>query len=444
MSWKRVKLSEVLKQYRIEHIVQNDKIYKQVSILNNGSVVLRGEKIGKEIGRKRQFVIDIVKYPNTLIFTRQLLLQGSIGLANDEVNQCIVTENMPMFSVDISRVTFNYIGLFIKSDIFKRQVGKIELSGSAQKSIHERTFLNLEIPLPSIQEQNEVVANFSNSNSHIDLLSSELTHQLTLVKKLRQQLLQDAVQGKLVEQNKSRKLSGETGIELLKQIKAEKAKLIAEGKLKKEKPLPPIKPEEIPFEIPENWVWCRLGEICETRLGKMLDGIKNKGELFPYFRNLNVQWYNFELDDVLQMKFQKFELEEYSVKKGDLLICEGGYPGRGAIWESEDESYKFQKALHRVRFYNKIPAKLYLYYLDWICSSGMIAEYTTGSGIQHLTGISLKKMPIPLPPLNEQNRIVEKLDELMQYCNELEESIKESQEQNEKLLQQVLREALRK
>jgi len=84
MSWKTVKISEVLKQYRIEHMVQNDKTYKQVSILNNGNVVLRGEKIGKEIGRKRQFIIDIQKYPNTLIFTRQLLLQGSIGLANQD------------------------------------------------------------------------------------------------------------------------------------------------------------------------------------------------------------------------------------------------------------------------------------------------------------------------------------------------------------------------
>ena len=271
-------------------------------------------------------------------------------------------------------------------------------------------------------------------------ISTELTHQLSLVKKLRQQLLQDAVQGKLVAQNKK----DEPASELLKKIKTEKEKLIAEKKIKKEKELPPIKPEEIPFEIPENWVWCRLGEICNTRLGKMLDGIKNKGELFPYFRNLNVQWYNFELDDVLEMKFEQFELEEYSVKKGDLLICEGGYPGRGAIWDSDDESYKFQKALHRVRFYHNIPSKLYLFYLDLICSNRRITEYTTGSGIKHLTGISLKKMPIPLPPLSEQIRIVQKLNELMQYCNGLEESIKQSALQNEKLLQQVLREALRK
>lgn len=144
MNWKRVKLGKILKQYRIEHWVQNDKTYKQVSILNDGSVVLRGEKSGKEIGRKRQFIIDLDKYPNTLIFTRQLLLQGSIGMASDEVNKCIVTENMPMFSV--KDIEPKYLFIFLKSELFKSQVRGLKTSGTAQKSLHERQFLELEIP----------------------------------------------------------------------------------------------------------------------------------------------------------------------------------------------------------------------------------------------------------------------------------------------------------
>jgi type I restriction enzyme S subunit len=322
----------------------------------------------------------------------------------------------------------------------KDEIVRNTKAGTSKEAIGLGSFGKYELPYFDIDIQIEIKNQFVNSEEIKSSLTTGLTHQLTLVKKLRQQLLQDAVQGKLVGQNKK----DEPASELLKKIKAEKEKLIAEKKIKKEKELPPIKAEDIPFEIPENWVWCRLGEICNTRLGKMLDGTKNKGEYYPYFRNLNVQWYRFELDDVLQMKFEESELEEYSVKKGDLLICEGGYPGRGAIWESEDETFKFQKAIHRVRFYSRIPAKLYLSYLDLICSNGKIKDYLTGSGIQHLTGISLKKMPIPLPPLAEQNRIVQKLDELMQYCSELEASIKQSELQNEKLLQQVLREALRK
>ena len=124
MSWQKVKLKEVLKQYRVQHIVQDDIEYKQVSILNDGSVVLRGSKIGKEIGRKRQFKIDLKTYPNTLIFTRQLLLQGSIGIASDDVNDCIVTENMPMFSIQTDKIDRDFLMLFLKSEVFKSRIRK--------------------------------------------------------------------------------------------------------------------------------------------------------------------------------------------------------------------------------------------------------------------------------------------------------------------------------
>lgn len=360
---------------------------------------------------------------------------GSIGLVTEDFKG-LISPAYVVFKPKPNTIIPELLLKFLKSDEGLRQI-RFYGRGTVRQALRFEDLCYIELSIPDYPEQEKLFKKLINSQDKSKILSTELNHQLSLVKKLRQQLLQDAVQGKLVPQNPN----DEPASELLKRIKA--ALRQAQGK-KKEKELPPIKPEEIPFEIPEGWVWCRLGEICDTRLGKMLDGTKNKGEFHPYFRNLNVQWYRFELDDVLQMKFEPFELEEYSVKKGDLLICEGGYPGRGAIWESEDESFKFQKALHRVRFYKDIPAKLYLFYLDLICSNGRIAEYTTGSGIQHLTGISLKKMPIPLPPLVEQTRIVQKLDELMRYCDELEASIKASAGQNEKLLQQVLREALRK
>ncbi|MBK7805376.1 MAG: restriction endonuclease subunit S [Saprospiraceae bacterium] len=364
---------------------------------------------------------------------------GSIGLVSDETRG-LISPAYVIFKPKPKSIIPELLFKFLKSAEGLRQI-IFYARGTVRQALRFEDLCNIEISIPDYSEQQGLYNKLINSQKSSNILDAELKNQMELLKKLRHQLLQDALQGKLVEQNKKNKPASE----LLKKIKTERLNRDAAlARPKKEKPLPPIKPEEIPFEIPENWVWCRLGEICDTRLGKMLDGTKNKGEYYPYFRNLNVQWYRFELDDVLQMKFEESELEEYSVKKGDLLICEGGYPGRGAIWESEDETFKFQKAIHRVRFYSRIPAKLYLSYLDLICSNGKIKDYLTGSGIQHLTGISLKKMPIPLPPLTEQNRIVQKLDKLMQHCNELEASIKQSESQNEKLLQQVLREALRK
>jgi type I restriction enzyme, S subunit len=100
----------------------------------------------------------------------------------------------------------------------------------------------------------------------------------------------------------------------------------------------------------KGWGAKALGDIADLSLGKMLDKAKNRGELRPYLRNLNVRWFEFDLTDVAEMRFEKHEHERYAAKAGDVLICEGGYPGRAAIWLDETPMY-FQKAVHRVRFY---------------------------------------------------------------------------------------------
>lgn len=433
MSWKKVKLGEFLK-VRDNRFKPNNKDIaglKRIDKIDFSGEIFISDKPSNT---------DMILIKNgDLVISGINVEKGAMAVYTGE-KDITATIHYSSYSFDENKIDIEFLKYFLKSIEFKNAL-KEQVPGGIKTEIKPKHLLPLIVVIPTdIKDQKEVVKILQDRNSNVNAITTELAHQLTIVKKLRQQLLQDAVQGKLVEQS----AKDEPASELLKKIKAEKTKLLKEGRLKKEKELPPIKPEEMPFEIPENWVWCRLGEICNTRLGKMLDRTKNKGELLPYLRNLNVRWYDFNLEDVLEMKFEPFEFEEYSVKKGDLLICEGGYPGRAAIWVLENESYKFQKAIHRVRFYSSIKSKLYLYYLDFICTSGIINEHLTGSGIQHFTGISLKKMPIPLPPLAEQNRIVQKLDELMQYCNELEESIKQSASQNEKLLQQVLREALRK
>ncbi len=232
---------------------------------------------------------------------------------------------------------------------------------------------------------------------------------------LRQSILQAAVQGKLVPQN----VHDEPAVELLKRIRQEKTRLAEEGKIKKEKPLLPITEDEIPFDLPDGWVWCRLGTVADHSLGKMLDSQKNKGVNQKYLRNQNVQWFHFDLLDLKEMKIDQSEQERYSVSKGDLIICEGGYPGTSAIWE-EESSIFFQKALHRVRFFLQGMNYYFHYCLYLSALSGDLNRYYTGSGIQHFTGYSLNRFVFPLPPLSEQQRIVVKLNELMTLCDELE------------------------
>ena len=158
-----------------------------------------------------------------------------------------------------------------------------------------------------------------------------------------------------------------------------------------------------------GWQTKKVSEIAKHSLGKMLDKAKNKGEPKPYLRNLNVRWFDFDLSDVLEMRFLPEEAARYTAVKGDVLICEGGYPGRAAIWE-QDEPIYFQKALHRVRFHEPERNKWFLYYLLSKDLDGSLKSHFNGAGIQHFTGEALAQFEVPLPPLPEQQRIVGLLD----------------------------------
>lgn len=136
---------------------------------------------------------------------------------------------------------------------------------------------------------------------------------------LKNSILQKAIEGKLVEQ-RPEEGSGE---ELYKLIQEEKDKLVKEGKIKKQKALPEIKEEEIPFDISETWKWVRVGMIFQHNTGKALNARNREGRELEYITTSNLFWDRFELDNLKKMYFKETELKKYSVSKGDLLVCEG-------------------------------------------------------------------------------------------------------------------------
>ena len=172
--------------------------------------------------------------------------------------------------------------------------------------------------------------------------------------------------------------------------------------------------------VPSSWKWIKFAGVGEQRLGKMLDAQKNRGESKPYLRNTNLQWMRFALDDLKEMRVEKREEEELRLKYGDLLICEGGEPGRCGIWRDEVPEMYFQKALHRVRPCDAILSEFLALNLQIDCRNDVLAGYFTGATIKHLTGRSLSAYPIPIPPLAEQRRIVSKVDQLMALVDDLE------------------------
>ena len=238
-------------------------------------------------------------------------------------------------------------------------------------------------------------------------------------KKLRQKILDLAIRGKLVPQDPN----DEPASVLLERIKAEKERLIKEGKIKRSKKSASDTShyENWPFEIPENWEWATFGDIADSSLGKMLDKKKVEGIPLCYLRNINVRWGNFDLSDLLEMPFKTEEKDRYSIRKGDLVICEGGEPGRCAIWDN-DTDIMYQKALHRVRPFTGIINQYLSFVLMQYSNSGYLEKFYTGSTIKHLTGESLSSIPVPIPPYNEQQYIVCEIGKWFTIIDSIDES----------------------
>ena len=188
--WPQVELNEVLKQYREEIIVNDNDYYRQITNSKTSGIGIRGSKVGFEIGRKRQFIVNLDKYPNTIIFTRQTLQQDeAIGLAPVEANGCIVTENMPTFSVE--GAIPNYIRYFLKSSIFLKQLQSSSALGTSQKSIHEDIFLKYKIPLPAMPDQKKIVLEIDMVNEDINKLENLINEQDKKINNLIYSLMTD-------------------------------------------------------------------------------------------------------------------------------------------------------------------------------------------------------------------------------------------------------------
>ena len=190
-----------------------------------------------------------------------------------------------------------------------------------------------------------------------------------------------------------------------------------------------------------KWEMVKLGEVAEMCLGKMLDKNKNKGTYQPYLRNVNVRWGGFDLDDLLEMKFEESEQDRYGIRKGDLIMCEGGEPGRCAIWNSDIPNMKIQKALHRIRLNDNVLNK-YVYFLFVLyAQNGVLWKYFTGTTIKHLTGQSLKSVEFSLPPLTEQQRIVQEIESRLSQATASSACIENALQQAEALRQSILKKA---
>ena len=277
------------------------------------------------------------------------------------------------------------------------------------------------VVLPPLVEQKRIVAKIEELLPLVDRYATayEKLEQFNakFPEDMKKSILQYAIQGKLVEQ---RPEEG-TGEELYQQIQTEKQRLIKEGKIKMEKPLPEISEDEVPFEIPDSWRWCYVGDLFNHNTGKAMNSSAKKtdkpGAIRPFITTSNVYWNSFDFSVVKEMFFSDDEVERCTVTKGDILMCEGGaYFGRTAIW-NYDYDICFQNHVHRLRPYQEID--LMFFYHIFFFYKNMNMMKAKGTAMPGLSSITLHQMIIPLPPLAEQKRIIAKLEEILPLCERL-------------------------
>ena len=156
-----------------------------------------------------------------------------------------------------------------------------------------------------------------------------------------------------------------------------------------------------------SWPQLPLDEVADFCLGKMLDQKKNRGQLMPYLANINVRWGEFDLENLREMKFEPGEMDRYGLKHGDIVMCEGGEPGRCAIWKDQVPVMMFQKALHRIRPHACLDSRFLFYSFLKKGRNDELSGLFTGSTIKHLPRDKLARVPIGVPPLPLQQRIAD-------------------------------------
>ena len=295
-----------------------------------------------------------------------------------------------------SIVDTNYIELYIRAILERiKSDARGVIPGISREDI-----LCREILLPPLNEQKRIVLEANKLISIIEKINVDKNELVKAIAAYKLTILQLAITGKLVPQD----LSDEPAIDLLKRVNPNY------------KPCDNRHYENIELSIPEPWCWATVGDVFKHNTGKALNSSNHSGIMMDYITTSNLYWDRFDLSTVKQMPFTEKDLEKCTVTKGDLLICEGGDVGRSAIW-NYNYDIQIQNHIHRLRGKGNICVRYFFYVLMLYKQKNYIGG--KGVAIQGLSSRGLHNLPIPIPPLKEQYRIVETLDNLIAKMNKI-------------------------
>jgi type I restriction enzyme S subunit len=313
--------------------------------------------------------------------------------------RCVTVVDVAALRVDQRIASNRWVMHTVNAPQLRSEIN-VQASGTTRKRISRGNLGNLTFPLPPISEQQRIADKLDTVLTRVDAVNTRLARVAPILKRFRQSVLAAATSGRLTEDWRG------------------------------------TAPADYPVKL--------MSEVADMRLGKMLDKAKNVGVSVRYLRNVNVRWFEFDLSDIQELRVEEHERVGLSIVDGDLLICEGGEPGRCAVWRGGPTDLVFQKALHRVRVSNRLALPTWIsYVLKDLSDSGRLSTFFTGSTIKHLTGTALARVPIPVPTIEEQTEIVRRVETFFAFADRLEARLQAAQTAADHLTPALLAKAFR-
>ncbi|MFA5184511.1 MAG: restriction endonuclease subunit S [Patescibacteria group bacterium] len=390
------------------------------------------------IGNKSSLTDMILVKKGDFVISGINVAKGAMGIYRGD-NNVTATIHYSSYTFDERKIDIGYFGHFLRSIEFIRLL-KEKVRGGIKTEIKAKHFLSLEINLPNLDTQREISNKLNRVEDRCQALFKNDNFQQSCLNFLRKQILQDVISGKLTADWRAKNLGIESASKLLEKIKSEKEKLIAEKRIKKEKTLPKIIDDEVPFKLPEKWEWCRLGEITTYGTAEKiepknilddvwvldLEDIEKESSRFINFeiyknRKSNSTKSVFKKGDVLYSKLRPY-LDKVVVAPKDGVCTTEILPL--PMFGGMDSSF-FMYAMKR---------KDFLRYADQKVKGMKMPRLGTEDG---------KRALFPLPPIAEQKAIVIKIEKLMKQISKLEEKIKQNKQDAEMLMQSFLVEAFK-
>ncbi|MBT3985720.1 hypothetical protein HOD38_02545 [archaeon] len=434
MVWNRVTISSFLKERsdRIKPDQANELGLQRLEKIDfSGKIHLNDNKptrTGMIFVKKGDLVISGINVEKGAV---------AVYMGDEDV---LATIHYSSYNFDKKKIDVEYFKWFLKSEAFRAAINS-QIKGGIKTELKPKKFLPLKIDLPDLDTQIEIRNKLNAVNNEINETINIQYENDKLLIKLRQAILSEAIRGKLIPQDNN----DEPASVLIEKIKAEKEKLIKEKKIKKDKLLPKIKEDEVPYKLPNGWVWVRLNDIVKFNPRNKVDDESNVS--FIPMRLIKCGYNNqhsFEINKWKNIKKGFTHFKERDVAFAKITPC---FENRKStiLTDLEGGCGAGTTEIIILRPFNELflpELILYLVKSEEFIQFGL-STYTGTAGQQRVNINKLKKLVVGLPPLNEQKRIVDKVDKLMNLCDQLENKVKGNQNISEALMATVLREAFK-